>query len=382
MPRSEDTRRRLAFLELGDDDRRNLTKLRPLLEKHADSFVSAFYRHLLSFEATRSLLMDPEVERRLLNKQREYLLSLADPELTPEYLEQRLAIGRTHLRVGLEPRWYLSAYALYLRLLIPAILDHWRQEPAVAEQIIVSLHKVLMLDAQLAMESYIARRVRASEDLASMATIVAGLAHEIGTPMSVIQGHAELLESSVKDEAGRRRLTTIREQIDRIAQIVQTVLNMARPARGEPMPVELVGLARETLAFLAEKLRARAITPRISAAEPVTLVGDHDKLEQTLINLVLNAVDAMPRGGTVEIAVERQGAHAELRVSDSGDGMSEEVAARVFDPFFTTKPTGRGNGLGLAVVRGIVADHGGSIRVTSAPGRGTTFTIELPLVEA
>ena len=98
------------------------------------------------------------MKERLLHKQREYLLSLADPGLDEAFFAQRVAIGLTHVRVGLEPRWYLGAYGLYLRLLIPAIFDNWRREPALAERVIQSLLKLLMLDAQLAMESYISRR--------------------------------------------------------------------------------------------------------------------------------------------------------------------------------------------------------------------------------
>src|SRR5262249_39709651 len=148
------------------------------------------------------------------------------------------------------------------------------QEPALAERIILSLEKLLMLDASVAMDSYIARReerlaflnqelanasrelerrfeaehersreatarARAAEQLVSLATLVAALAHEIGTPMGVIRGHAELLESSVSDERARKRLQTIREQIDRISHIIQTLLNMARPGGRDPAPVEV-----------------------------------------------------------------------------------------------------------------------------------------------
>src|SRR5262245_18146569 len=112
MPTASDRAIRLAFFELGEPDRQNLARLRPLLEKHADALVSAFYRHLLSFGPVRALLADPEVKNRLLVKQRDYLLSLAGPEFDSEFFAKRLEIGRTHLRVGLEPRFYLGAYAL------------------------------------------------------------------------------------------------------------------------------------------------------------------------------------------------------------------------------------------------------------------------------
>jgi signal transduction histidine kinase len=409
---------RLAFLELGDEDIETLRRLQPVLEKHADSFVAAFYRHLLSFEATHKLLADPEVKQRLLGKQRDYLLSLATSDFDSAYFASRSAIGTTHVRVGVQPRWYLGAYALYQRLLVPVICEHFRANPALAERIVVSLHKRLMLDAQIAMESYIglreerlaysnrelaaasrelgqryeleherlretSARARAAEELASIATIIAGLAHEIGTPMGVIQGHAELLESSVTDERGRHRLRTIREQIERISEIIKTLLNMARPHEKEHVPVELTGIVRETLAFLSERLRAHRIESSADLPARAMLRGNHDKLQQLFINLVMNAIDAMPDGGKLAISVAELGAEKlEVRVSDTGHGMSPEVAARVFEPFFTTKPAGRGSGLGLIVAKGIVSDHGGTIQVTSAPGRGTEFKLVLPACDA
>ena len=410
----DDRQMRLAFLELGEEDVENLRRLKPVLEKHEESFVGSFYRHLLSFEETQRILADPEVKSRLLVAQREYLLSLADAPFDDAYFSGRRAIGTTHMRVGLEPRWYLGAYALYQRLLVPVIWEHFRGNTAIAERIVISLHKRLMLDAQLAMESYIehreerlaflnaelaaasrelsrrfereqeqlretSARARAAEELASIATIVAGLAHEIGTPMGVIQGHAELLESSVSDERGRHRLSTIRDQIERISEIMKTLLNMARPYEREHVPVELTIIVRETLAFLSEKLRLHGIATSLDLPLRVEIRGNQDKLQQLFINLVMNAVDAMPDGGKLAIAIApSSGETIEVRLADTGHGMPPEISNRVFEPFFTTKPAGRGSGLGLIVAKGIVSDHGGTISVTSAPGHGAEFKLIFP----
>jgi len=418
MNAQDDRQVRLAFLEIGEEDAENLRRLKPVLEKHAENFVGAFYRHLLSFEETHRLLADVDVKNRLLVAQREYLVSLGDSAFDDAYFASRIAIGATHMRVGLEPRWYLGAYSLYQRLLVPVIWEHYRGNSALAERIVTSLHKRLMLDAQLAMESYIERRegrlaflnseltaasrelerrydveheqlretsarARAAEELASIATIIAGLAHEIGTPMGVIQGHAELLESSVSDERGRHRLSTIREQIERISEIMKTLLNMARPHEKEHVPVDLSSIVRETLAFLSEKLRVHGITSALDAPRRATVRGDHDKLQQLFINLVMNAIDAMPGGGKLSISIAPAGVSMlEVCVTDSGHGMPPEVAERVFEPFFTTKPAGRGSGLGLIVAKGIVSDHGGTISVTSAPGKGTEFKLLFPCSDA
>jgi signal transduction histidine kinase len=411
---TEDLQLRLDFLGFTDEDREALAALRPLVEKNADEFVGAFYRHLLSFEGTRSLLSDPEVKEKLLQKQREYLLSLTAPDLTGRYVAERMRIGDTHERVRLEPRWYLGSYALYSSLLLPLICEHYKADPVRAERTISSLYKILMLDAQLAMEAYIGRRerqleyltrelaaqsrdlersyeeqgselrqtterARAAEQLASIGTLVAGLAHEIGTPMGVIQGHAEMLESSVSDERGQWRLETIREQIDRISGIIQTLLNIARPQAPERASVELVETIQGCLDFLGERLKRNNVEVETDFAVHAKLEGDRQKLQQVFLNLFLNAVDAMPDGGTLSVRVDaEEEQHAEVRIGDSGAGMPQAVLDRVFEPFFSTKPAGRGSGLGLMVVQGIIQEHGGQITAESAEGQGTEFRIVLP----
>ncbi len=408
---------RLDFLAIGEADLELLAGLRPLLERHADEFVEAFYRHLLSFEQTRRLLSDARVKERLLGKQREYLLSLAGPRIDESYVADRKRIGEVHERVGLEPRWYLGAYALYFNHLLPRICERHGQDPPRTERIVAALVKVLTLDAQLAMEAYIERReaelehlnrelattsrglarevavgheslrrterrARAAEELASAATLVAGLAHEIGTPLGVIRGHAEALDDAVEGERPRWRLRTIREQIDRISRIIQALLNIARPREQIRTDVSLAESLDQTLAFVAEKLRARSIQVERSFQPVAAVSGDPEKLQQLWLNLFLNAADAMPEGGRLGVTLRPDGpGRAEVRVSDTGVGIDPEARVRVFEPFYTTKAPGRGSGLGLVVAHDIVLDHGGQIELESEIGSGSSFRILLPIRE-
>jgi signal transduction histidine kinase len=405
---------RLAYLELTQEDRRLLSDLAPLLERHADRFVTAFYRHLLSFDETRRLLADPAVTQRLLRKQREYLLSLAGPALDEAYLEERVRIGAVHARIGLGPRFYLGAYAVYFSLLAPVIAAECSDDAERTQQTLTALVKVLLLDAELAMDSYIERhdeglnhlnrelaemsrtlsrevqvqeqelrqsqkRMRAAEDLASIATLVAGLAHEIGTPMGVIRGHAEALGGAVTGEKAQWRLRTILEQIDRISSIIRSLLNIARPREAVAVPVEPAQVLDTALAFLSERLHRRGIEVQRRYSAVPEIEGDPDKLQQLFLNLLLNAADAMPEGGHLTVSIAPQGEGAvEIRVADDGVGISPQDLEHLFKPFFTTKPAGRGSGLGLVVAQGIVLDHGGRIDVHSEPGHGTEFVIELP----
>ena len=404
----------LDYFELSETDLDLLKRLRPLLEKHADSLVAAFYRHLLSFDATRRLLADPGVKERLLHKQRTYLLSLAGPEIDDAYVEGRRRIGEVHERIGLEPRWYLGAYALYSSLLTPLVCEEMDRDPEGAERTLAALQKLLLFDAQIAMETYIERRehdleylnrelsrtgnrlardyevqaaelrrtrerASAAERLASLGTLVAGLAHEIGTPMGVIQGHAKLLESSVQGEKAQWRLHTIREQVDRISRIIQGLLNIARPGRGTRAPVALDALLDTTLSFLSEKFMARGVEVVRSYEEAAPVLGDPERLQQLFLNLFLNAADAMPGGGKLRVGLRpTSGGEVEVCVADTGAGIAAGDLPHIFDPFFTSKPAGEGSGLGLAVAQGIVSDHGGAVEVASEPGQGTQFRIVLP----
>jgi signal transduction histidine kinase len=414
MARSADLEQRLSFVGLRAEDLEALRSLREPLEKHADAFVGAFYRHLLSFQATRDLLRDAEVKNRLLESQRAYLLSLAGPVVDEAFVAERRRIGEVHERVGLEPRFYLGAYALYLSLLTPIVLETFARDASRGADVLVALQKLLLLDAQLAVETYIERherelqyltdelsregrqlasayetqrselretasRARVAEELASVGKLVAGLAHEIGTPMSVIQGHAKLLEPAVASEDALWRLRTIQEQIARISRIIQTLLNLARPRRSRRVAVNLGPLLEATLSFLAEKLRHRGIRVERDLRNAPSILGDPERLQQLFLNLFLNAADAMPDGGELRIGLEPTvGGGALVRVADTGVGISEADLPRIFEPFFTSKPAGEGNGLGLMVAQGIVKDHGGSICVESRLGSGTEFRIECP----
>jgi len=414
MDTPEELRLRLDFLGFSAADQARLQALRPTIEQHLPNLVAAFYRHLLSFDATRDFLRDPAVKERLVELQRDYLLSLTAGTIDQSYLEARQRIGETHLRLGLEPRWFLGGSTLHFNLLAPLVFETARGDSILAERTLGSLAKILALDTQLVVEAYLERRehhlaylnrelseagrnlaqdyqeqgsvlrqtthrAQTAEQLASIATLVAGLAHEIGTPMGVIRGHAELLESAVEDERSRWRAGAIREQVDRISKIIESLLNMARPREPIRVPLELGKLTTDALGFLREKFRRSGIKIEKDFSEEVQIWGEPDRVQQLCLNLFLNAVDAMPEGGTLTVRLKADRDQAmHLIVSDTGAGIPAENLDQIFDPFFTTKAAGVGNGLGLVVARGIVLDLHGSIDVRSQIGRGSEFEVRLP----
>ncbi len=224
------------------------------------------------------------------------------------------------------------------------------------------------------------RRARAAEELASIGTLTAGLAHEVGGPMNVILGYAQMIENSTSEETVRDRARIIREQVSRISGIIETLLAFARPRPVQKRPVQMERTLTEVLRFLSEELRKRRVSVE-QRLEPVPAIrGDAAKLQQLFLNLFLNALDAMPDGGTLRVSVEPcEPGEVEVRVADDGTGIPPEALAKIFEPFFTSKPRGKGSGLGLAVAKGIVSDHDGRIDVASELDKGTEFRVSFPM---
>ncbi len=231
----------------------------------------------------------------------------------------------------------------------------------------------------------IEQQLRRAERLAEVGTLAAGMAHEIGTPMNVILGRAEQLMRKTEDETTRRGLATITAQVERITKIMNQLLTFARRKPGERRPVNLGQSVEECLEVLQDRVRRRRITVEShfeTTLHPVHVHGDPGEMSQVVLNLLINAIHAMPDGGTLRIALERVNSHVKMVVADTGHGIAEEDLPKIFDPFFTTKEAGQGTGLGLTVVHNIVQEHGGTIAVESKPGKGTTFTIMLPTAKS
>ncbi|MDO9116837.1 MAG: PAS domain S-box protein [Nitrospira sp.] len=222
-------------------------------------------------------------------------------------------------------------------------------------------------------------RLRKTERIAELGTVASGMAHEIGTPMNVILGRAEYLMDRVTDETVKKGLQTIVAQVERITRVMNQLLAFARrkpPARG---PLVLRDVIENSVEMFQERLAKSRVQVEMQLDEACPQVqADADQMNQVLINLIMNAVHAMPEGGQLRIGMAQADTMVKLTVADTGHGIPPEVIARVFDPFFTTKEFGKGTGLGLTVVKGIIEEHHGLIAAESLEGKGTTFTILLP----
>lgn len=226
-------------------------------------------------------------------------------------------------------------------------------------------------------------QLRQAERLAELGTLASGMAHEIGTPMNVILGRAEYLLQRTADEGMKKGLATIVAQVERITKVMNQLLSFARRRTPERRAVDVGAIVEESLEMFQERIAQSRITvDKTIASSLPPVLADRDQLIQVLINLVMNSLHAMPEGGTLRVSLGRESGCVRLEVADTGHGMTEEVRSKVFDPFFTTKEFGKGTGLGLTVVKGIIEEHGGAISLESAVAQGTTFTIRLPFGEA
>ncbi|HYG23914.1 MAG TPA: ATP-binding protein [Verrucomicrobiae bacterium] len=224
------------------------------------------------------------------------------------------------------------------------------------------------------------------EKLASLGVLAAGIAHEIRNPLTAIKVRLFTLKSSHQAGTSEHEdLEVIRNEIDRLERIVSEFLQFARPAEPNLEVVSIEKLLRETLQLLESELRRRSVEIRLVPIEGGWVKADADKIKQVLINLVQNGAESIEHGGIVTLAARTDsrvlgGAFkpvAIIEVSDNGSGIAPETQKRLFDPFFTTKE--EGTGLGLAIAARIVEKHGGVIEYETAPNRGTTFSIILPL---
>ncbi|MFQ5718729.1 MAG: protoglobin domain-containing protein [Acidobacteriota bacterium] len=370
---------RLAYLRLGDDECRLLRRLRAPFDREADRIVERFYDHLLRFEPLRHLLHAPDMVKRLKEYQRAYVVSLSRGRFDETYLEDRLRIGRAHESIGLSPQWYIGSYTIYLEELIPLAREHLGGPSG--EAAAVALGKVMNLDMQIVLDAYFeARQQKAlerAERLAAVGELAASIAHEVRNPLAGMKGAMEVLRRDLEaDPAKAEVVDELVAQIIRLENLVRDLLSYARPRPLDLQPVDLNALLDRVLTFAVAEHRSGQYRARtdLDAALPVVEV-DPQQLEQVFLNLIQNSLQAMD-GGTVTVRTRALNDTVEVIVDDEGPGIAPSDLVRVFQPFFTTRH--RGSGLGLAIVQKILQAHGGSIRISSDPGRGTRATLTLP----
>lgn len=235
-----------------------------------------------------------------------------------------------------------------------------------------------------------------SQKMESIGTLAGGVAHDFNNILTAIIGYGHItLMKMAEDDPHRANIEQILEAADRAAHLTKDLLLFSRKQSADRKPVDLNAVIRNLQKFLVRVIGEDIAIRTALSGSTLTVSADEHQFGQVLMNLVTNARDAMPRGGTLEITTElvtlaeefirthglaQSGSYALISISDTGQGMDKETIERIFEPFYTTKETGKGTGLGLAVVYGIIREHEGYISVYSEPGMGTTFRIYLPVI--
>jgi two-component system NtrC family sensor kinase len=231
-------------------------------------------------------------------------------------------------------------------------------------------------------------QLQQNEKLAALGTLLAGIAHELNNPLSVIMHQAALLQAELNGDLRQARVGRMLHAVNTCSRIVKNFLALARHEPPRRVPVSLNDVVRAALDLVSYGLKIDEIAVELELVEPIpSVAGDPQQLERVVLNLVSNAQYALhsrpwPRRLHIRSTVDTPGGSVLLSVTDNGGGISPEIRSRIFDPFFTTKPTGEGTGLGLSLCHGIISAHNGTIAVSVESGFGTTFAISLPIESA
>jgi two-component system, NtrC family, sensor kinase len=219
-----------------------------------------------------------------------------------------------------------------------------------------------------------------ADKLTSMGLLAAGVAHEVNTPLAVISNYIQILAKQMPSGDPRQGLIEkIVKQTFRASEIVNHLLNFSRTGASGFTEVNLNSVVEDTLSLVAHPFNIGGVRVIKSlAANLPPILGASNRLQQVFLNMFINARDAMPNGGMLEVRTSAENGSVEVEVTDTGVGIPAEHLQRIFDPFFTTKSSSRGTGLGLSVSYGIIREHAGKVEVQSTPGKGTSFRLEFP----
>jgi PAS domain S-box-containing protein len=339
---------------------------------------------ILESSAVGLLLLDSDGTLQAWNRALEEIYGLSRAEalgrcltdVFPLHVVRRLELESRETSTPSEPRIFRLSLVnrrgerIVVNLSVSAVED----EPGVDASRVVTFDDV---SARVKLEEQVLRQER----LASLGLLAAGVAHEINTPLTGISSYAQmLLEDCAVDDPRRQTLAKIEKQTQRATDITRSLLNLARPEETVFEPIDCAATVSEVVQLFEPQTRCRNIELTIDVAEDLPRVPGHKgKLQQVLLNLLMNARDAVEGGGEIKLRGRHQGGTVTLEVEDNGVGIADEDLDSIFDPFFTTKGRGRGTGLGLSISYGIVREHDGEIHVESRPGEYTRFYVELPV---
>ncbi len=292
---------------------------------------------------------------------------ISEPELAQDFHEH-LRTGGTHIH-----EWTFRSPSRGLRevYLSVSLLESGPDQDV----------NYLVLARDMTERKQLEKQLFHSEKLASIGILAAGVAHEIGNPLSAISGYTQILQGGLEPGSENLEyLEGIASQAERIQRIIEDLLDYSRPSTGMRSEVHVGEAIRSVISMLQAQKVFKELKVELDLPDNIPpIIMDRDHLNQVMVNIALNAAQAMPQGGSLKASVALQQGSIQIRFQDSGHGIPDDIKDRVFDPFFTTKSVGEGTGLGLAICQKIVESYHGGITFESRADVGTSFTIMLPI---
>ncbi len=372
----------MHYIEFAPEDAALMAEMGPLLRPHFPTVVDHFYAAIdRTPGATAVFTGGAEQIARQKMMLSGWLEGLVCGVYDQAYVERRARIGRTHVRIALDQRYMFGAMNV-VRGELHAGLD--AHAPWPLEQLRRG-HRAIdrLLDMELAImletyrEAYIAR-VKDAERLATIGQVAASIGHELRNPLAVMQTSVQLLARRVpEDERTTKHLRRLDDQISLCNTIISDLLELARDRAPERGPTDLAAVV-QAAALSVPRVPELTLVLTVDPALP-TLAVDPGQFRQLVVNLVLNATQAINGPGRIELHLRVEGRELVLRVEDSGPGILADVEAHLFEPLFTTRASG--TGLGLALCRRIVEKHGGRITAGNHAGGGAAFEVRVPIAD-
>ena len=368
------------FVSFCPKDEEVLRSLHPFLEGHFDEIVEHFYEVQMRHEGSRSVFTGPEQLSRLKVTLRKWLDKLFTGPYDEAYYELRSRIGRMHVRIALPQHYMFTAMNLIRCDLTRILFDLFRDDPRQLHRSIEAVSRILDIELAIMLETYrtdLMEKLRRQDRLATIGKLAASMNHELKNPLGVILSSLFILKRKIPAEEGTRvraHFDKIERNIERANRIISQLLSFSRAKAPELREVAVSRIYETVLHDL--QLPSGIVVEAHLPEDLPALQADLFQLSIVFRNLIDNAVQAMPGGGRVRISAEREEARVLVHFEDEGGGIAPELREEIFEPLFTTRSSG--TGLGLAICRNIVEMHGGTIRVSSEPGKGSTFTLVLP----
>jgi signal transduction histidine kinase len=373
-----------------------LIRLRPTVIAVMPRIIKRFYDQLLSQPPITSFLKSPGLLERLVEHQQGYLLDLFSGEYGEDYVQSRIRVGQRHFMISLPPQWYLSAYGLWMEILLEELEPEIERQGLVYATVQAALSRLVFRDLSLVLDAWFAAERQSQKDLeqarealslakaqrlvdekqAMLGRLTGGIVHDANNLLTIILAHLEFIHQELIDDgANQQDVIELKEIVQRAVTLNQTLLELARRGPCPPRPTALDGVILSLMQII-KRVLYQNITLELGET-PLAMI-DSVRLERVLLNLLLNAAEALPQSGHIWIRTHTQEGPQPilLEIRDNGPGIPASLLPHVFDLHVSTRNE-NASGVGLSTCRQLIEEIGGRIEVHSHPGEGTVFRVHL-----